>query len=61
MYAVPSLEAAMHLLRARTACFLLIVVFLFAAAGADAHLTRIEILSRTDVLDGRAFGLAGAY
>jgi len=51
----------MHLLRARTACFLLIVVFLFAAAGADAHVTRIEILSRTDVLDGRAFGLAGAY
>ena len=51
----------MHLLRARAACFLSIVIFLFAATGADAHVTRVEILSRTDVLDGRAFGLAGGY
>ena len=51
----------MHLLRARVACFSSIVIFLFAAAGADAHVTRVEIISRTDVLDGRAFGLAGAY
>src|SRR5580704_10392755 len=57
----PLWRLPMHLLRARAACFWLIVVFLFATAGADAHVTRVEILSRTDVLDGRAFGLAGAY
>ncbi|HEX8185028.1 MAG TPA: alpha/beta hydrolase domain-containing protein, partial [Blastocatellia bacterium] len=31
------------------------------AAGARAEVTRVEILSRSDVLAGRAFGLAGAY
>jgi len=39
-------------------------VFTFIALGAsaaEAHVTRVEILSRTDVQDGRAFGLAGAY
>lgn len=45
----------MHLFRARAACFLSIVIFLLAATGADAHVTRVEILSHTDVLDGRAF------
>lgn len=51
----------MNLLRARAACLLSIVIFLLSAAGADAHVTRVEISSRTDVLDGRAFGLAGPY
>jgi hypothetical protein len=51
----------MHLLRARVARFLSIAILLFSAAGADAHVTRVEVISRTDVLDGRAFGLAGAY
>ena len=51
----------MHHLRARVACFLSIVIFLLSAARADAHVTRIEVISRTDVLDGRTFGLAGAY
>src|SRR5580698_1831186 len=51
----------MHRFRTRAARFLSIVIFLFAAAGADAHVTRVEIISRTDVLDGRAFGLAGGY
>jgi hypothetical protein len=38
-----------------------VLAFLLLAANADAHVTRVEIISRTDVLDGRAFGLAGAY
>jgi Alpha/beta hydrolase domain len=33
----------------------------FLGSFADAHVTRVEILSRADVQDGRAFGLAGAY
>jgi hypothetical protein len=33
----------------------------FFASPADAHVTRVEILSRADIQDGRAFGLAGAY
>jgi Alpha/beta hydrolase domain len=33
----------------------------FFASSADAHVTRVEIFSRADIQDGRAFGLAGAY
>jgi Alpha/beta hydrolase domain len=33
----------------------------FLTSSAEAHVTRVEILSRADVQDGRAFGLAGAY
>jgi hypothetical protein len=33
----------------------------FLASGAEAHVTRVEIVSRADVQDGRTFGLAGAY
>jgi alpha/beta hydrolase family protein len=51
----------MHLLRARAAWILPLVLFFSFVSGADAHVTRVEIISRTDVLDGRAFGLAGAY
>src|SRR5580698_44520 len=51
----------MHRFRALLVSILPLVLFLFIAAGADAHVTRVEIISRTDVLDGRAFGLAGAY
>ena len=51
----------MHVLRARIVWILSFVIFVFLAAGADAHVTRVEIISRTDVQDGRAFGLAGAY
>src|SRR5580693_1867673 len=50
----------MHRLRARAVWILSLVIFLLSAS-ADAHVTRVEIISRTDVLDGRAFGLAGAY
>src|SRR5580692_1998108 len=51
----------MHLLRARFVPVLSFVIFLFSVAGADAHVTRVEIISRTDIQDGHAFGLAGAY
>jgi len=39
------------------------VVAVIALFGlrAEAHVTRVEIISRGDVADGRAFGLAGAY
>ncbi|HKV60934.1 MAG TPA: alpha/beta hydrolase domain-containing protein [Candidatus Acidoferrum sp.] len=33
----------------------------FLASAAEAHVTRMEVISRVDVQDGRAFGLAGAY
>jgi hypothetical protein len=39
----------------------LLLIFLLTAGGADAHVTRVEIISRTDIQDGRAVGLAGAY
>jgi hypothetical protein len=51
----------MHLLRVRIARTLSIVVFLLSSIKADAHVTRVEIISRTDIHDGQAFGLAGPY
>ncbi len=51
----------MHRFRARFIPVLSVIFSLFIAAGADAHVTRVEIISRADVLDGRAFGLAGPY
>src|SRR5579862_3122815 len=57
----PLWRLLMRFLRARIVCVLSIAIFIFSAARADAHVTRLEIISRTDVLDGRAFGLAGAY
>src|SRR5437762_4892823 len=49
----------MHPLRKRLVWVLTLIVFLVSTA--DAHVTRVEILSREDVQGGRAFGLAGAY
>ena len=43
----------------RLTCVLALIAFF--ASSADAHVTRVEILSRADIQDGRAFGLAGAY
>jgi hypothetical protein len=43
----------------RFVCTVMLIAFL--ASAAEAHVTRVEILSRTDVQDGSAFGLAGAY
>jgi hypothetical protein len=51
----------MHLSRARSAWILSFFFSLVCATCAYAHVTRVEIISRTDVLDGRAFGLAGPY
>jgi hypothetical protein len=51
----------MHLLRSCVVWIFSALMFLFSAPGADAHVTRVEIISRTDIQDGRAFGLAGAY
>jgi hypothetical protein len=49
----------MHPLRLRLTWVLTLIAFF--ASSADAHVTRVEILSRADIQDGRAFGLAGAY
>src|SRR5207253_7340533 len=38
-----------------------LTVFVLLASATDAHVTRVEIVSRADVQGGRAFGLAGAY
>ncbi len=38
-----------------------LTLIVFFAFSADAHVSRVEVLSRVDVQDGRAFGLAGAY
>ena len=51
----------MYLLRAGVVCILSIVIFLFPCPNTDAHVTRVEIISRADIQDGHAFGLAGAY
>jgi hypothetical protein len=49
----------MRVLLHRLAWFLALVAFF--ASAADAHVTRVEIVSRADVQEGRTFGLAGAY
>jgi hypothetical protein len=49
----------MHSLRRRLLWVLILTVF--CASAAQAHVTRIEIISRGDVQDGRTFGLAGSY
>jgi len=38
-----------------------VTLFVFLASSVEAHVTRVEILSREDVQGGRAFGLAGVY
>src|SRR5216110_1900838 len=38
-----------------------VTLFVFLASSVEAHVTRVEIVSREDVQGGRAFGLAGAY
>ena len=52
----------MHPFRGRLGSVLaLIALFAVFLSAADAHVTRVEILSRADVQGGRPFGLAGAY
>jgi hypothetical protein len=38
-----------------------LTLFVFLTSSALAHVARVEVVSRTDVQDGRVFGLAGAY
>jgi hypothetical protein len=49
----------MNRIRKRLARTLTLLVFV--TSSAEAHVARVEIVSRTDVQDGRAFGLAGSY
>ena len=49
----------MHRVRLRFVWLLTIGAFLIPAS--DAHVTRVEIISRTDLQDGKPFGLAGVY
>lgn len=51
----------MRLANARFACALTAIFLLLSALAADAHVTRVEVISRTDVQDGKSFGLAGPY
>lgn len=46
---------------ARIVCALAAILFLLFALAADAHVTRVEVISRTDVQNGKPFGLAGPY
>ena len=51
----------MRLPNARIECAFAAILFLFSALAADAHVTRVEVISRSDVQDGKPFGLAGPY
>jgi hypothetical protein len=51
----------MVLLRARFVALFCTALLLLSVSGAAAHVTRVEILSRTDIQDGRTFGSAGVY
>jgi alpha/beta hydrolase family protein len=48
-------------LRGRFVPLFYTVLLLLSVSSAAAHVTRVEILSRTDIQDGRTFGSAGAY
>jgi hypothetical protein len=48
-------------MKLRTNLLIAIISLLVAATSANAKVTRIEVLSRSDVLAGRAFGDCGAY
>jgi hypothetical protein len=39
----------------------LVAVLCFTATGADAQVTRVETIAKSDVEGGRSFGLAGPY
>ncbi|HLJ88094.1 MAG TPA: alpha/beta hydrolase domain-containing protein [Candidatus Angelobacter sp.] len=48
----------------RGQALLALALLAFSIAGPlkmEAHVTKVEILSRTDIMDGKPFGLAGAY
>src|ERR1700761_6259356 len=45
----------------KTISLLSILLFTFSAKTLSAHVERVEIASREDVLNGKIFGAAGAY
>jgi hypothetical protein len=47
--------------KAHVAWIFLVVALVFSVCRAEARVTRVEIISRADIQDGRSFGLAGAY
>ena len=51
----------MVLLRARFVALFYTFLLLISVSSAAAHVTRVEILSRADIQDGRTIGSAGAY
>lgn len=51
----------MRLVNARLGRILCFVALLSGAFPAAAHVTRVEIISRTDLAGGKSFGLAGPY
>src|SRR5882762_8314542 len=55
----PFRRRLMYPIRRRLAWTL--TLFVFLTSSALAHVARVEVVSRTDVQDGRVFGLAGAY
>jgi Alpha/beta hydrolase domain len=48
-------------MRLRLSCGSLLICFLFVVFPLDARVVRVEIMSRHDVLDGKAFAEAGPY
>lgn len=51
----------MRLVNARCGRFLSLLICLSIAFPAAAHVTRVEIISRSDIANGKPFGLAGPY
>ncbi len=48
-------------MRLRSCLFVLLLLLASTDLPLEARVLRVEIASRTDVLNGRAFGAAGAY
>lgn len=46
---------------ARSVCAFAAIFFALSAVAVDAHVTRVEIVSRSDFQDGKSFGIAGPY
>jgi hypothetical protein len=48
-------------LRTRTSAIVVVLILILLTATGWARVVRVEILSRADIQDGKAFGAAGAY
>jgi len=51
----------MRLPSTRIACVVATTILFLLALAADAHVTRVEIISRSDLANGNAFGPVGPY